>query len=328
MKLDGEKGVVAQFLLDCENRGLADGSVALYRRHLGLLVRRLEMMGVTELEDVTLVYLRQLLHFLLHPDVNDKRFPGARRQDKGKLAPGTVGSYVLTMKTFFGWCVAEDLIESNPAARLTKPKIPKNVVAAFSPEHIDKMLAVCDTSTERGFRDYVLLLVLLDMGMRVSELCSLRLQDVYQRHIKVWGKGQKEREIGIHSEVSKLLWKYIQKYRHPRDPEEDHVFLSKRGALTVSGVEDISKNIRVKSGITDVRVSPHTLRHTFAKWYLLRGGDLFKLSRELGHSGIQITGEIYLGDFKSADARLDHEDYSPVGRLNLKKGKKGKSSSR
>src|SRR5690349_14716221 len=118
MKLDGEKGVVAQFLLDCENRGLADGSVALYRRHLGLLVRRLEMMGVTELEDVTLVYLRQLLHFLLHPDVNDKRFPGARRQDKGKLAPGTVGSYVLTMKTFFGWCVAEDLIESNPAARL------------------------------------------------------------------------------------------------------------------------------------------------------------------------------------------------------------------
>ena len=83
----------------------------------------------------------------------------------------------------------------------------------------------------------------------------------------------------------------------------------------------------MKSGITDVRVSPHTLRHTFAKWYLLRGGDLFKLSRELGHSGIQITGEVYLADFKSTDARQDHEDFSPVGRLNhLKKNKRGDSS--
>ncbi len=324
MKLDGDKGVVAQFLRDCENRGLAEGTVPLYCRQLGLLVRRLEKDGVTDLEDVTLALLRDFLHYLLHPDENDRRFPGAHRQDKGKLAPVTVKSYVSTIKTFFSWCVAEELIKTNPATRLAKPKIPSRVVIAFTPEHIDRMLAVCDTETVLGFRNYVLLLLLLDTGMRVSELCGLRVQDIHSSYVKVYGKGAKEREIGIHPEVGKLVWKYIQKYRRTDDPKQDHVFLSRRGALTVSGVEDIFRNIRLKSSITDVRVTPHTLRHTFAKWYLLRGGDLFKLSRELGHSSVQITGNIYLGDFKSADARQDHEEFSPVGRLSLRKGKKRK----
>jgi integrase/recombinase XerD len=328
MKLDGEQGVVAQFLLDCGNRGLADGTVALYRRQLGLVVGYLQKAGGTELEDVTVAQLRQFLQYLLHPVVGEKRFPNARHQVTGKLAPSTVVSYVLTIKAFFGWCLVEELIKVNPSARLSKPKIPERVVSAFTPDHIDRMLGVCDTSTVKGFRDYVLLLVLLDTGIRVSELCGLRLQDVHPRYIKVFGKGQKEREIGMHSEVGKLLWKYIQKYRGTDTSKSDHVFLSKRGALTVSGVEDIFRNIKIQSGITDVRVSPHTFRHTFAKWYLMRGGDLFKLSRELGHSGVQITGEIYLADFKSADARQDHEAFSPVGQLNLNAGKRSKLRSK
>lgn len=328
MKLDGEHGVVSQFLLDCGNRDLADGTIKLYRRQLGLLVGFLAKMGVVEMEDVTLVHLRQFLQFLLSPIGSEKRFPNARHQITGKLAPRTVASYVLTVKAFFGWCLVEDLIKANPSVRLAKPKIPKKVIAAFTPDHIDRMLAVCDTGTVKGFRDYVLLLVLLDTGIRVSELCGLRLQDVHPGYIKVTGKGRREREIGMHTEVGKLLWKYIQKYRGVDNPKSDRVLLSKRGALTISGVEDIMRNIKLKSGIDDVRVSPHTFRHTFAKWYLMRGGDLFKLSRELGHSGVQITGEIYLADFNSTDARKDHEEFSPVGRLNLNMGRRSKIRSK
>jgi len=64
---------------------------------------------------------------------------------------------------------------------------------------------------------------------------------------------------------------------------------------------------------------PHTLRHTFSKWYLKNGGDLFKLSRELGHSSVYITASTYLGDFNSTDAREDHNDFSPIKKLNLSK---------
>ena len=81
------------------------------------------------------------------------------------------------------------------------------MVSALTPEQIEKVLAACDTETLNGFRDYVMLLVFLDTGMRISELQQLCLSDVHSRHVKVHGKGQKEREIGLHPNVGKLLWK-------------------------------------------------------------------------------------------------------------------------
>ena len=91
------------------------------------------------------------------------------------------------------------------------------------------MLATCDTSTPVGFRNYVLLLVLLDTGMRASELCGLQVTDIHDRYLKVLGKGRKEREIGLHPEVAKLVWKYIHKYRKPSDSNETTLFIGRRG---------------------------------------------------------------------------------------------------
>jgi len=105
------------------------------------------------------------------------------------------------------------------------------------------------------------------------------------------------------------------------------VFLGERGPLTVSGMDMIFNIIEKKAGITDVWVSAHTMRHTFSKQYLKHGGDLFKLSRELGHSSVQVTGKIYLSDFNSTDACQDHDRYSPIDGVKLgkiKDGKKGK----
>lgn len=317
--------MIEQFVMDCENRGCAGGTLELYRRDLGLLVQWLERLGIAELELVTLALLRQFLNFLLNSG-SDERFPNAIV--RGKLAPSTVGTYVSVLKAFFGWCFEEELLDANPAARLVKPKIPQKVMPTFTPEHIERMLATCDTETRTGLRDYVILLVLLDTGMRVSELCNLRLSDVYPRYVKVMGKGQKEREIGLHPEVGKVLWKYVQKHRAAFRIEDDHVFLGERGPLTRSGVEVMFKEVGEKAGITGVRVSPHTMRHTFSKQYLKQGGDIFKLSRELGHSGVQITQKYYLTDFNSTDARQVHDAYSPVSGVKLHKTQDGKKNRR
>jgi integrase/recombinase XerD len=172
-----------------------------------------------------------------------------------------------------------------------------------------------------------MLLLLLDTGMRVSELCSLCLSDVHPRYVKVHGKGQKEREIGLHPDMSKLLWKYINKHRVLFGTQDDHVFVGEKGPLTVSGVETIFDNLEKQAAIANVRITPHVMRHTFSKRYLKNGGDLFKLSRELGHSSVQITGNTYLADFNSTDAREDHERFSPLGDVkfgNVKDGKKTK----
>lgn len=94
------------------------------------------------------------------------------------------------------------MLDANPSKRLVQPKAPDYLIPTFTPEHIEKMLAACDQKTKEGFRNYVLLLVLLDTGMRVSELCGLRVNDVYVSgasgaYVKVFGTGRKEREIGL-----------------------------------------------------------------------------------------------------------------------------------
>jgi integrase/recombinase XerD len=126
------------------------------------------------------------------------------------------------------------LLESNPSARLVQPKAPDYLIPTFTPEHLEKMLATCDLKTNEGFRNYVLLLVLLDTGMRVSELCGLRVEDVHVAgsggaYVRVFGKGRKEREIGLHPEVGKLVWKYVHKYRRPAEPDEVALFIGRYG---------------------------------------------------------------------------------------------------
>ena len=116
-----------------------------------------------------------------------------------------------------------------------------------------------DFSTPLGFRDYVILLLLLDTGIRLSEIGGLRLDDFHDSYIKVLGKGRKEREVGLYPEVSKLLWRYIHKFRKPVDPNEPSLFLScgtrNRGqAFSSLGVESLLRRIKRVQGLMPVRM--------------------------------------------------------------------------
>jgi integrase/recombinase XerD len=318
MKLDD---VMNHFLLDCETRGVTPGAMRGYKVQLAFLAKKLEQeCQITDIEQVKIVHLRQFIRVLMNTKA-DENNPRKPTQEK-PLSPFTVRNYVRAIRTFFQWCVDEELLEVNPSTRLALPKMPSYVIRAFTAEHIDAMLGACDVTTPLGFRDYVMLLVLLDTGMRLAELSGLKMVDVYDRYVKVFGKGRKEREIGLHPEVSKLLWKYIHKYRKPIAPNETSVFLNRSGKpLLREGVTSVLDAIKRKCGLENVRVSPHTFRHTFAKMYLERGGEIFKLSREMGHSGVQVT-EVYLRDFKSTEARQEHVDFSPIGEIQLHNSKK------
>ena len=313
-------------MLDLRGGNRTGYTIVGYTQRLAVLVRLLsELCQVTELEKVKVVHLRMCVQHLL--DVGAGSTQG-RPAVNGGLDANTVRSYVRVWKTFFNWCYQEELIDVDVVARLRSPESVKKVIPAFTVEHIQKMLDTCDISTDLGFRNYVILLLFLDTGMRLSELVGLDVGDVHEQFVKVLGKGRKEREIGIRPEVSKLLWKYAHKYRKPADPGEVALFIAQGGnRITVSAVKNILRVVKKESGIESVRVSAHTFRHTFAKWYLKYGGELFKLSRELGHSSIKIT-EIYLKDFDSTEARKDHNAFSPIASLDLgKKRRKKKEAS-
>ncbi|MBX5451282.1 MAG: tyrosine-type recombinase/integrase [Thermogemmatispora sp.] len=299
------------FLLDCETRALSAETIRWYRVRLELVFRMLEEKGVSDLERVTVVHLREVVQMLLRSFACERH---PKRPTEGKLLSGqTVQGYVRAVKVFFAWAVREELLEKDPAARLVQPKVPKPIVDALDEGCLVKMLGVCDTKTERGFRDFVILLLFLDTGIRLSELAGLRLCDVGERHLIVWGKGRKQREVGLHSEVLRLLWKYIHLYRKGAGREEN-IFLGRgKRPLRPSGIYEVVRRVRRLAGV-ESRVSPHVLRHTYAKMYLESGGELFNLAREMGHSTVQVT-QRYLEGYRSSQARKEHEKFSPIGRI-------------
>ncbi len=292
-----------------------------YCYRVGVLVQLLvDVCQLQYLDEVETDHLRQCLQRLSTTDLGNIASRGRVPLNGSTYAVETIRGFVRVWKAFFGWCLREGLIEKNPADPRFKPPKPEDKVkATFTEEQIHKMLAVFDTSEPLGFRNYVILVLLLDTGMRLSELAGLKFQDVHETHVKVYGKGRKEREIGIHPETSKLIWKYTSKYRIPRDDTVVALFLTRSGrAMSGSTIKYLMQCVQRETGLDAIQVSPHVFRHTFAKMYLGNGGDVFKLSRELGHSSVQIT-ELYLKDFGSSEARKDHNSRSPIANLNLRK---------
>ena len=155
--------------------------------------------------------------------------------------------------------------------------------------------------------------------MRVSELCHLKLDDVWLEDgmLKVLGKGNKERLIPIGKLVQRLLWRYISRFR----PESaginfNFLFLTRDGRpLTKDRIEKVMTYYGKKAGISGVRCSPHTFRHTAAVKFLRNGGDVFSLQRMLGHASLEMTRRYC--ELADTDVKQAHMTASPVDNLNL-----------
>jgi site-specific recombinase XerD len=304
------------YIIDCRTQDRSERTIEWYQQKLSYFVRWIsEEEEIEKLSQVTINHLRSFVLYVKSAPLGRTNFN--KDADSSELSPLTVKGYVQVVKGFFTWCFNEELVKVNPAARLGLPSVPSYIIPTFSPDHIRALLDACDRTTTLGYRDYTIILVLLETGIRVSELCGLRLQDVYDDHIRVFGKGRKEREIGISSGVSKFLWKYIHQYRDPASDAELLVFVNRHGhQLTKSGIERFLIALRNKAEITGVRVSAHTFRHTFACTYMENGGEIYKLSRLMGHSSVEVTEE-YLKVFNLRAARINQDKFSAVSTLDL-----------
>ena len=205
----------------------------------------------------------------------------ARVPRSGKqLSPYTVQGYVRTLKAFFAWIMREDYIEDNPMATIPLPRVPIKLVNTFDEGQIAKMLHECRLNRRSGYRDMTMIVVMLDTGVRISELLGINIDDIDFEggYIKLkYGKGARERLIPIGALSQKTLWKFINQHRaDPLTENIKKVFLGTTGLpLTKNGVLQMMRRYGQRADITGVRCSPHTLRHTFAKNYLLNGGDIF-----------------------------------------------------
>lgn len=244
--------------------------------------------------------------------------PFARPQST-LLAPHTVNTYMRSLRSFWSWLEIEGIIADNPFVLVKIPKAPWKIVPTFSEEQIGALVAQIDTSSPTGFRDYCIIMILLDTMIRVGELTGSCLSDLnlQGRCSKVRGKGSKERMVPFGRTAQKALWKYVTFHRpDPWLPNRDTLFLADDGRpLTKNRVEAMLKAYGRRAGITGVRVSPHTFRHTGAVSFLRNGGDLFSLQRIMGHSRLEVLrGYVNLSQ---DDLKRAHERASPLDNLKL-----------
>lgn len=232
-----------------------------------------------------------------------------------KLSPRSIETYCRGIRAFFGFLAREELINSSPMARVKLPKVPRRVTPTFTQQEIERLLSQPDKKTRRGFRDYAVMLALVDTGARVSEIANLKLADVDLENgqLKVMGKGGKERYLPFGHKVAKVLLKYKLKYR-PEPVGTENFFLNNTGGpLSAGSIEKACKRYGRMAGLD--RCHPHKLRHTSSVLYLRNGGDPFSLQKKLGHSSLQMTR--HYCELADADVRAQHMRFGVADRLKV-----------
>ena len=212
--------------------------------------------------------------------------------------PRSQARIISGLRSFFSYLIFEDYRNTNPMELIEIPKIGRKLPDTLSTEEIDALIAAVDLSQKEGERNRAILETLYGCGLRVSELVSLKISDLFfeEGFIKVNGKGSKDRFVPI----GNLTQKYIEIYKNAsrvhlpiQKGHEDTLFLNRRGRqLTRAMIFTIIKDLAVKIGLHKT-ISPHTFRHSFATHLLENGADLRSIQLMLGHESITTT-EIYV----------------------------------
>jgi tyrosine recombinase XerC len=210
-----------------------------------------------------------------------------------KYGKRSIARKLSSARSFFRFLLREKVIKSNPFEDLITPKLPKRLPNFLYPEEVNALLAAPEVKTVIGLRDRALLEVLYATGMRVDEIIKIKLNDLdlQEGEIKVLGKGNKERIVLFGSQARKALEAYLEQARpHLLQKEKSRaLFVSRHaGNLSKRQVERIIRTYAQKAGIPK-KVTPHTLRHSFATHLLAGGADLRMVQELLGHSSLSTT---------------------------------------
>lgn len=261
-------------------RGLSERTVSAYTRDLERWLASVRAAGVETPEDVTAAVLRAWVFSL---------------RDAG-LASSSIRRAQSALRTYYGFLLAEGVVEADPTERLESPTLGRRLPDCLSHDEVERLLDAPDPDQRLYWRDRAVLELLYATGMRVSELSELPLRavDHDEGFVTVFGKGSKERLVPVGEPALRALGRYLRDVRPELDRGrgQGRVFLNARGTpLSRMAVWTLVRTSARRAGITR-KVSPHTLRHTFATHLLEGGADLVAVQELLGHADISTT-QIY-----------------------------------
>jgi site-specific recombinase XerD len=302
--------LLAEYRIHLEVLNRSNKTVTWYHQ---ILVKYFEFLNLTEMaEPLAGIGQTELKEYILYLKKR-QRWPNNKHiHDEKHLSPFSVAGHVRAIKAFWGWLFNQDYIDHNPLEKFPLPKTPKYIINTLSPHEVKQLLDAVDKSTASGNRFYCVLLLLIDTGLRVSELVGIKMVDINwgQSVVKVTGKGNKERIVPFHSLVKKALLQYISNSRPSISSiESEYLFPAKYGEhISVNSLQQALKRHGKKVGIN--KCHPHLFRHSFATLFIANNGPPNMLMEIMGHSSFQTT-EKYLHPM-IGDLKKQHQKYSPV----------------
>jgi integrase/recombinase XerD len=262
-------------------RGLSENSVSSYsldiKKLVGWLTKHSNIISPISITEET---LQQFIYHIAK-EVN----------------PRSQSRIISGLRGFFNYLIFEEYRKTNPLELIESPKMGRKLPDTLSIKEIDSLIEAIDLSSPQGERNRAILETLYGCGLRVSELITLKISDLFfdEGFIKVTGKGNKQRFVPIGDTTIKYINLYRKEIRVHQDihpTAKDTIFLNRRGKpLTRAMIFTIVKLLAEKAGIHKI-ISPHTFRHSFATHLLENGADLRAIQQMLGHESITTT-EIY-----------------------------------
>lgn len=286
-----------------------------------LVVSKLEWFA--EGRNLPQVDTNALLQFFLYLR-NGHLEPGGRwgnPQNTKPASAGTIATYQRVLSAFFNFCIEQGDLETSPLDAVPQTINRPDQVQPLSEEQI-RALIVAARTTPTPERDSLIIALLFDTGLRVSELCALAVGDVDMGRLMVTvkeGKGGKARYVPFAPEVRKAMFKYIATLDNAE--EEDPLFPLVRGdctQLSRRAIGRMLKRLAAKAGIPSNQICPHKMRHTYSIHYLRNGGNQFSLMSNLGHTSTTMTAR-YVA-IAQADVEGQHKKSSPMTNLKKKRG--------
>ena len=294
------RGLVSAFISTRRLKNLSPNTITFYSQHLNKFLEFME----SKYPDIS---VEKIGHTMLREYVLGI---------KENHSPGGVNHHIKVLKILFKFMIEEDVITENPSRKISRVKMDQVVIPTFSDIQIMAMLEVTKCQMDfPGIRNYALITLLYDSGCRISELLGLKIENIQleEKILTVRGKGGRGRVVPFGDRSLVGLVKYLTR-RNKLFGKEGVLFLTKFGdPLTLRMTNKTIERIGEKAKVENVRLSAHTFRHTFAKNWLMNGGDIFSLQKILGHRTLEMVKNYVNITFQ--DIQSQHSKFSPGDNL-------------
>lgn len=324
---------IHDFIDYCNLKDLASKTKKSYYQSLMLFSRYLqEEKRIIYIKDINKKIVEEYLEFTKErgkysyvKDSNSLKlnYQGNRKDFGKEISASTLNNYLRNIKVFFNWCEENNILKNNTVSKVKFIKNKRKVKEQLDDAEVVRLLKSFDLTKFHEYRDYTIVNLILDTGMRITECLNLTIDnvDLQRRTILIpaeINKGKKDRVVFYSQSVSKIFQSWL---RFKDSFQETDLLFPTQRTNSILTAPNFERNFKLYKERANIKknITPHGLRNNFARRFLLSGGDIYTLSRLLGHSSVTVTEAAYL-DLLDNDLRKRYSRFSPIE--NLKGGNK------